>query len=184
MRSCYATDESRCLPDARNERIAYGCAFPFLAVFGFIFLGIGIRDYLVNGSVADLVCSIAFFVFFCYTIHCILMRSASRYRVQQDGLLISFGWHKPKLIPWDAFQEVCVCRADYPTRPPLRYSTVICCIRKGEKKNLYGRWKTNNPFHYRSVIRIAYTEERHQEFLDICPVEIKDFRDSRLYPTE
>ena len=83
--------------------------------------------------------------------------------------------------PWQEFQQVCVCYAAYTTRGKKKANTVICCVKQGEKKNLHGRWKTDNPFHHRSVICIDYSPEYHADITRMCPYAVEDLRSTRAY---
>lgn len=104
-----------------------------------------------------------------------------KYEILAEGIRTKYllqGW---RLISWDEFQQVCVCYAGYTTRGERKAYSVVCFVKKGEKKNLYGRWKTDNPFHYRSVISIDYTDELYEEVKEKCPYEVPDLRKTRLY---
>ena len=85
-----------------------------------------------------------------------------------------FGRHS-QIIPWDDFQEVCICYADYNCGYHSQLTKVICLIKKGEKKNIFGRWKVDNFLRYRSVIRLDYSPELHQKVIDVCPYHIVDY---------
>ena len=89
---------------------------------------------------------------------CFISRGLAKYRFTDIGLTAKFPLKKEIIIPWESFQQVCVCYAAYTTRGVRRANTVICCVKKGETKNGLGRWKTDNPFRYRSVICIEYRE--------------------------
>lgn len=105
----------------------------------------------------------------------------AHYRFEENGLWAKYPLQKPILIPWDDFQQVCVVYAAYSTRGGARASTVLCCVKKGEKLNGRRRWKTDNPFHYRSVITIVYTPELHQGLIERCTQEVVDLRDTMAY---
>ena len=105
----------------------------------------------------------------------------ARYRFESAGLSVKYPLCASKLIPWQEFQQVCVCRAAFTTRGEKKANTVICCVKNGEKKNLHGRWKTDNLLRYRRVICIEYTPELHAGIVEKCPYEVADLRDSRAY---
>ena len=104
-----------------------------------------------------------------------------KYEILAEGIRTKYPLQGWRLISWDEFQQVCVCYAGYTTRGERKAHSVVCFVKKGEKKNLYGRWKTDNPFHYRSVITIEYTDELYEEVKEKCPYEIPDLRKTRLY---
>ncbi len=104
------------------------------------------------------------------------------YRFASDGLYIKYPLQKGKLIPWNEFQQVCICYGGYGGNADLPLKEVLCFVKKGEKESpLHGRWKTDNPFHYRSVISIAYTPELHEGLKQKYPGDIVDWRGSVKY---
>lgn len=105
----------------------------------------------------------------------------ARYRFETNGLWVKYPFRSEIVIPWDEFQQVCVIHAEFTTRGKPRANSVICCVKKGEQTNLYGRWKTDNPFHYRSVICIAYTAELYAGIREKCPFDVPDLRETRPY---
>ena len=98
-----------------------------------------------------------------------------------EGLGVKYLLQKRKVIPWNEFQQVCVCYASYSTRGEGRAHSVLCFVKKGEKQNVYGRWKADNPFHNRSVITMEYTDELYEEVKKHCPYEIPDLRGKGNY---
>ncbi len=105
-----------------------------------------------------------------------ISRGLVRYKICSEGLWAKYPIEKLKLIPWEKFQEVCVCYAARTTRGEPRAHKVICCIMKGEKKNGYVRWKTDNPFMHRRVITMDYSTELYEAIKETCPHEIVDLR--------
>lgn len=57
----------------------------------------------------------------------------------------------------------------------------ICFLKKGAKKDFYGRWKSNHPLHYDKIITLNYTDELYEEVQEKCPYEIVDLRKTRIY---
>lgn len=105
-----------------------------------------------------------------------ISKGMAEYKICSDGLWAKYPLEKPRKISWEEFQQVCVCYAAYTTRGERRANKVLCCVMKGEKKNIYGRWKTDNPFRYRSVITMNYTIELHEGIKENCPFDVVDFR--------
>jgi hypothetical protein len=151
--------------------------FLFFALFC---LGIGIRDYFKFEKTSyarfNLYLSIISAVLIVYYGFCCGSEAHAIYEVHPNGVLIKYPFRKPALLKWDVFQEICICYSDITTRGPLRYNTVICCVRHGERRNFYDRWKTNNAFRYKSVISIAYSDSRLSELQAVCPFRILDRR--------
>ena len=110
-----------------------------------------------------------------------ISRGLAKYSFQTDGIFVKYPFRAKTFIPWCDFQQVCVCYAAYTTRGAKRAATVICLVKAGEKKNVYGRWKTDNPFRYRSVITIDYKPELLAEIQKRCPLEVVDLRGTQSY---
>ena len=152
--------------------------FPLVAI-GLVALGV---FAILNGaSVWLLAILLGMACFLCYLGWCYCCMGFARYRFEHEGLVVKYPLRREELIPWDAFQQVCVIPAAYTTRGDRKANTVICCVQKGEKKGFYDRWKTDHPFRYRSVICIAYTPELHQGMKEKCPYEVADLRDTLAY---
>lgn len=107
-------------------------------------------------------------------------RGFARYRFEMDGLLVKYPLQKAVLIPWSSFQQVCVCDGSSVPKG-MKTAAVLCCVRHGEKKNLYDRWKTDSIFRYRSVICMDYTPELHRGLQERCPLPVADLRDTAAY---
>lgn len=111
-----------------------------------------------------------------------LMYFGTHYRFETDGLYVKYPLHSSwRVISWDQFQQVCIVQEEHWAAGQQQIDTAICCVMKGEKKNRYGRWKSHNPFKYRTVIYIAYTPELHEGIKERCPYEVCDLRDTYPY---
>lgn len=103
----------------------------------------------------------------------------AKYEFQENGISVKYPFSSQKMISWNEFQQVCVCYSDYG-----KYGSafvVIACVKKGAKKNMYGRWKTTSPFSHRSVITMDYTDELYKEIKEKCPYEVSDLRNTQAY---
>lgn len=105
----------------------------------------------------------------------------ARYRFAPNGIYAKYPLKSEVIYPWGAFQQVCVCYSAYTTRGPRKANTVICCIKHGEKKNINGRWKTENPFRYRTVICVNYSLDLFLVIKEMCPFEVIDLRGTQAY---
>ena len=120
--------------------------------------------------------------FWCYLMGwAFISMGLAQYRFTKEGLFAKFPLSKGSVIPWEEFQQVCVCYAAYTTRGERRANTVLCCVKKGEKKNMRRRWKTDSIFHYRSVICIDYQPALLEGLKDVYPGEVVDLRDTPEY---
>lgn len=127
-------------------------AFAFRPVLiGVIQCGLGIYCFVIEWRI----------VCFCFTKHSICV----------DGIEACFLHKRPKLYSWSVFQEVCVCYEDDHTKVDNK---LICFVQKGEKKNIFGRWKSDAFWRYPRIIRLKYTPELHKIITDLCPIPIVD----------
>ena len=111
----------------------------------------------------------------------LLSTGLAKYRFKSDGLYAKYPARPEIKIPWDEFQQICICFAAYTTRGVPRANTVICCVKNGEKHNGRGRWKTDNPFRYRSVICIDYKPALVEGLKEKCPYTVVDLRNTPAY---
>ncbi len=107
--------------------------------------------------------------------------SFAKYEFNTDGVIVKYPMRAKKNISWDKFQQVCICYAGYTTRGERRAHSVICCVKKGEKPNMLGRWKIGYLFHYQSIIYMEYTYQLYEEIKEKCPYEVVDLRKTRTY---
>jgi len=164
-----------------------------LSVCPVLGLGLAITAFYVSWlSLAEGESSIEFVIFFfVFTLivavfflilgWVLISAGLAQYRFETDGLYVKYPLRNEFLVPWDAFQQVCICRAAYTTRGHRKANDCICCVKHGEKTNLLGRWKTDNPFKYRSVICIDYTPYLAEGIAEKCPYDVPDLRETRTY---
>ena len=135
-------------------------------------------SYIILIAIFALIILSVFFILLGYTFIC---RGLAQYRICSDGLLVKYPMKKENLIVWNEFQQVCICYAAYTTAGESRANTVICFIKNDEKKNIHGRWKTDNPFKYRDVICLDYSDELRHGIKERCVHEIIDLRNTMAY---
>lgn len=116
----------------------------------------------------------------CYIVGWVCISNGlAQYRFAKSGLLVKYPLRSEHLIPWSEFQEICVCHA------AIKYgvggNSIICCVRKGEHKNWWGRWKTDNFFRYKTVMCIDYRPSLLEGLREMCPYPVEDLRDSPEY---
>lgn len=111
----------------------------------------------------------------------LLEHVVSRVEVGAEGVTLIRPWRKAKAYPWSDFWQVCVC---YSSGTPGKNDgvPVLCFVRHGEKRNLYDRWKADNPWHYGRLIVADCTEEMQEAVRSVCPMEVADLRGSPAYP--
>jgi hypothetical protein len=70
------------------------------------------------------------------------------YEIASDGLLIKSPLIKQYKLTWDEFIEVCIDYTSRTTRGEPAALKEILFVKKGEKLNFNGRWKSDNIFHF------------------------------------
>lgn len=161
--------------------------FPFLgSILFFLSIYVLYSSYILDGYPLGYSCASFAFVMlvsiFCHLIGwAFISRGLAKYRFADNGLIAIFPLRRDEIIPWECFQQICVCYAAYTTRGERRANTVICCIKKGETRNGLGRWKTDNPFRYRSVICIEYNDALLNGLIEKCPDTVVDLRNTPEY---
>ena len=102
----------------------------------------------------------------------------SKIRVSKDGVLVKYPYPfiSEKLIPWEAFQTVSICTHSNPSRNYFYPKVYVCMIKHGEKKDIRGNWKIEDPFHFTRVIRLRYTPELVCFLQEKCGITVTDQR--------
>ena len=111
----------------------------------------------------------------------LMCRAFGRFRFEAEGLAVQYPFRRERLIPWDAFQQVCVCYGLAVYKGEKHPPVVICCVKHGEKKNIYDRWKTDSPLRYGRVLCIDYTQALHLGICERCPYPVADLRKTPAY---
>lgn len=170
--------------------IIIGAILGFFPILGFALaagaIWVSCYSYIYEGTSLYSALQVLLFTmpgacFFCIIGWMFISEGLAQYRFTRDGLSVKYPLQKEFTIPWDTFQQVCVCYAAYTTRGPRRANTILCCVKKGQKKNIYGRWKTDNIFYYRSVICIDYRESLLRGLQDVYPGTVEDLRNTLAY---
>ena len=110
----------------------------------------------------------------------LLPRVFTRVTVSAEGVTLLRPLLKYKRYAWSDFQQVCICYASSVPKGPS--SPVLCFVCHGEKRNIYDRWKTDNPWHYRRLIVADHTDAIEEAVKAVCPMAVKDLRGSIAYP--
>lgn len=159
------------------DRNVYSQPLDTIIVVSYILLGgvLLIMGFLTEVGIIGVIVGLWFLVYDYF----LISKVFAKYEFKKEGILARYPFSLPQLISWDKFQQICICYTSY---SKLRDAyVVIACVKHGEKKNLYGRWKTDNTFRHRKVITIDYIEEIYKELQSKCPYEIVDLRMNRSY---
>lgn len=111
--------------------------------------------------------------------YCMICSQYARFSFSGAGVAVKYPLQRLRTVPWGDLQQVCVCYGDY--RKDGKKATVVCCVRKGERPTLLGRWRTESPFHYRGVMAMYHTQDLFDEIERACPMEIIDLRETPAY---
>ena len=95
------------------------------------------------------------------------------YTFSAAGVRVKYPLEKDKIYSWNDFQEVCICSVTYQR---MKSEPAICFVMHGEKKNIFGQWKTENPFKFRRVMAVDFSEERLTQLRACCPEHVPDHR--------
>ena len=157
----------------------WGFALGFLGAIGIGLIALAIWLLYLDMFIAAVLC-LGIGVFFLVLVWCYVSKIWAKYEFLDAGIHIKYPFRSPKMVAWDTLQEVCICYDGVP-RDGGRTQSVICFVKKGEKKNASMRWKTINPFHYRSIFCVDYNTKRYDIVKSVCPFEIQDIRKTHAY---
>lgn len=96
-----------------------------------------------------------------------------------SGVSVKYPLEPQRFYRWNEFQQVCVCYHSRGTE--MHGYPILCLVKKGQKKNALGRWKTLGILHYRNILCLDYSEELLEAVCRFCPYEIPDLRDRGNY---
>ena len=121
----------------------------------------------------------------CLSVACFMLMAyleiRREYAISNEGITLSYPFHFVIMHTWDELSEIGICNVHYTTRGSIEYLTVIRCV-IGEENNGpakgHGWWADSfySAIHFRKIINIVFSEERIEEFRQICPIEIVDYR--------
>ena len=95
------------------------------------------------------------------------------------GVSVKYPLEPQRFYRWNEFQQVCICYHSRGTE--MNGYPILCLVKKNQKKNAFGRWKTRSILHYRNILCLDYSEELLEAVRRFCPYEIPDLRDRGNY---
>lgn len=105
-----------------------------------------------------------------------------RYTIDKNALVLVGITGKVVRYDWNQFGDVGICKVHYTAKGPIKFDTVIRCTigheSAGPQEGFYGFWATEiyEALHLKNVFIISFSEKRIQQFCELCPLEIKDYR--------
>lgn len=118
-----------------------------------------------------------------YMAWCSFKQEFQSIHLNSDGISIKYPYEDIIMYKWDEFVDICIIYAFVGTRGAVYDGdvTYIAFVRKGETKNRNDRWRAENPFHYRGVFIIRYSEANLNLIKEYCPYDISDLRYTKTY---
>lgn len=95
------------------------------------------------------------------------------------GVSVKYPLEPLREYSWGEFQQVCVCYHSRGTE--VRKYPILCLVKQGECRDVFGRWKTLSIFHYRNILCLDFSEALLEAVKRYCPSEIPDLRDQGNY---
>lgn len=176
------------VPDEVRTKTEAGIGIIAIIFLCVIILGCGIKIIygllLAEETVSKIIATAAYVAG--VIILCILKvwteydRYWAKFEIDYKGVWEKYPFRAKKFIPWDHFQEVCICYEMY-YRRGMKVYVMICFVKNGAKKNYKGQWKLDGLFSYKKIISLDYTEELHKRLQQICPLGVIDLRDTPEY---
>lgn len=103
----------------------------------------------------------------------------AEFRFSLSGVSVKYPLEPQRFYHWNEFQQVCICYHSRGT--DMNGYPILCLVKKGQKKNAFGRWKTLSILHYRNILCLDYSEELVEAVRRFCPYDIPDLRDRGNY---
>jgi len=164
------------IPGALPEKVMLAALYgtPLLGCAWTVF-GVCVADETIPGAILAIFAGVALVIagisYF--------QAAMADFGFSESGVSVKYPLEKTHHIPWDDFQEVCVCFYSYGTE--MYGFPIVCLVKNGERKNHFGRWKTANIFRHRMVLCLDYSEELLETVKLYCPYPIPDLRNQENY---
>lgn len=158
------------------------------ALFLYIFLEWTYALFQVQTLIQGMVCVLG--MLFGLAFGCIMIMAyleiCRKYTVSETGITLKYPLKLTVHHSWNEISEIGICNVHYTTRGPVEHLTAIRCVvgveNNGPSKG-YGWWADSyySVIHFRRIITIIYSDERLEEFVRVCPLEIVDYRSIKRY---
>lgn len=110
-----------------------------------------------------------------------IKREFKKIEFGQEGVWVKYPLQKKQFLSWTDFEQICVCYTTFTTRGERTARSVLCFVRPGAKKNMYGRWKADSVIYTGKVISVDYSDELYDEIKKYCTYDIPDLRGTGNY---
>lgn len=179
MNYCYHYNRYR-----GQEKICLGVS----ALFGLMFCGWAVSLFRASTVTAGAVSALVMLVSLGLVWITVMayLEMCRKYSVSEAGLTVIYPFGIKVTYAWNALSEIGLCKVHYTGADPVEYLAAIRCV-VGEERNGpakgYGWWADSlyGVFRFRKIITVTYTAERLDEFRQMCPFEITDYRYIRHY---
>jgi hypothetical protein len=105
-------------------------------------------------------------------------------KIAQEGICVKYPLSNEKLLPWEQFQQICVCFEPVKRRyipPRFTDQEIICFVLRKAKKDSWGFWNIYSKRYFRTILFIRYSEEVMKALKEHCPTSIIDLRQEQIY---
>ena len=114
-----------------------------------------------------------------------LMVRSRKVAFSEKGMMVYGIGSRSRFYQWQSFRDIGICKVHYTSRLPYEYDIVLRFSlrdeRRGPRSGAFGFWTTElyELIHFRSIIRLTFTQERLELLRAVCPAEISDHRSIR-----
>lgn len=174
-----------CTPLNRSRRISrsiqyFGILFMLITIiYSIIIMFLLIKGLTEAGSWGPILVLISCVPAYCYIISKgiwpILIRPFVRIKLTREGVFFTQPFRKERLLPWGAFQEICLIDDDIPRRdrqPPAS----LLLVKWEAPKTRRGRWNTTSCRYPDRIISVDFDAEVRAALRELCPHPIVDYR--------
>ena len=171
----------------KNKRNIYGNIIRVCIILFICFIYLHSLYRLLTGNVENVAIWLLAMVYSSYLFAGIWMEvqvGARECKIAQEGICVKYLLSNEKLLPWEQFQQICVCFEPVKRRyipPRFTDQEIICFVLRKAKKDSWGFWNIYSKKYFREILFIAYSEESLKELQEYCPMQIVDLRTDNVY---
>lgn len=104
-----------------------------------------------------------------------LERPFTHIRITQEGVWLRRPLHRERLIPWGAFQEMCLIDDDLP-RYNRQQPASLLMVKWEALRKRSGEWNNTSTTHADRIISVDFDAEVRAALRELCPHPIVDHR--------
>ncbi len=114
-----------------------------------------------------------------------LMVRSRKFAFSEKGMTVYGIGSGSRFYQWQSFRDIGICKVHYTSRLPYEYDIVLRFSlrdeRRGPQSGVWGFWTTElyELIHFKTIIRLSFTQERLDRLRIVCPTDISDHRSIR-----